>query len=305
MPFGCKSGSCQTCILKCLEGEPPSAGTSGLDQGMKADGCFMSCVTPATSVSRISLPGSNMPQWKAELKRRAMLSEDVLQLIFTTPEGFPFRPGRFVHLEMPDGLRRSYSIATRIPPGLAETEGSALDLEFHVRTIPGGKMSEKLQTLEPGHRVILHGPLGCCFYSASDQNQPILMVASGTGLAPLAAIATHAMAMGHTGRIALFHGAAIDSALYFVDEMRQMERDFQNFRYTPCARVSSRDDVSQGSPLDFALKAFPNLGGWRVYTCGHPDLVAATKRKAFIAGADLRYISADSFADQSTAAIAS
>lgn len=200
---------------------------------------------------------------------------------------------------MPDGLRRSYSIATRLAPGQMESDGDNLDIEFHVRLIPGGAMSERLRSLENGASVTLHGPLGACSYSATSLDQPILMIGSGTGLAPLVSIASHAVSVGHVGHIWLFHGASSPAGLYLGSELRAMERAVPSFHYVPCADISDDPNVLEGSPLTQALSRFPDLSGWRVYTCGHPALVNSARKQTFLSGASMAAISSDSFADQS------
>jgi NAD(P)H-flavin reductase len=81
-----------------------------------------------------------------------------------------------------------------------------------------------------------------------------------------------------------------------VDELRALARRFPNFSYAPClsgAEVPA--GYTAGRVHEAALRAIPNLKGWRVFLCGHPDMVGSTRKKAFLAGATLLEIHADAF----------
>src|SRR5205085_691623 len=132
-----------------------------------------------------------------------------------------------------DGLVRSYSLASlHSPPGLPA--GDTL-LELHVRKVTGGQMSKWLHDdVAVGEPLELRGPSGDCFYVAGRPVQPILLIGTGTGLAPLYAIARDALRHGHTGPIRLYHGGLDPSGLYHVDELRRLAATHSNFEYVPC-----------------------------------------------------------------------
>lgn len=127
---------------------------------------------------------------------------------------FAYEPGQFLTLLRGDGLARSYSIASQ-----PDDE----HLELHVRLVPGGAMSGWLASPEAlGAALQVRGPSGSCFYVKGRPEQPLLLAGTGTGLAPLWAIARAALAAGHTGPIRLFHGARSAAGLYFIDELSDL-----------------------------------------------------------------------------------
>ena len=112
------------------------------------------------------------------------------------PEGsFDYQPGQYVQLRRPDGLARSYSLASLPREGW---------LELHVRRVTDGRMSSWIfDELHVGGRLELRGPFGDCHYEPGRPEQPLLLAGLGTGLAPLYGIARDALESGHTGPVQL------------------------------------------------------------------------------------------------------
>lgn len=281
--YGCKSGSCQRCLVKAAEGNAPGAATRGLDATVVEGGGFLSCQAPAGSVPTI-IPADSAPRYDAVLIEHRWLSSTVLLLRWLV-QGLEAKPGQFVRLISPDGVIRSYSLVSC-------DEGV---IELHLRVIPDGAMSTRLRDARLGDRYTVEGPFGKCTYRAEYRNRPILLIGSGTGLAPLVGIARQALLDGHEGGLHLYHGSATSEGLYFREELAEIE----GLQVTSCAdQVTDLRDHT-GSPLALALQDHPSLTGWAVYLCGAPELVRAAQKKCFLAGADLQHIYADAFADQS------
>jgi NAD(P)H-flavin reductase len=105
-----------------------------------------------------------------------------------------------------------------------------------------------------------------------------------------------ALAQGHSGPIHLFHGSRDLNGLYFIDEMRELAAKFANFHYTSCLSGNeTKADHTRGRAHDIALASAESLSGWRVFLCGHPDMVSQTKKTAFMKGASMADIYADAF----------
>jgi NAD(P)H-flavin reductase len=123
-----------------------------------------------------------------------------------------------------------------------------------------------------------------------------MLIGTGSGLAPLYGIIRDALSQGHTGPIYLFHGSRDLNGLYLSAELRELMAHYANFNYIPCL---SGDDVpagyASGRAHDIAFAQIPNLKNWRIFLCGHPEMVRVTKRKAFLAGAAMKNIYADAF----------
>ncbi len=288
----CKIGACQTCLLRGKKETIPSYATEGLSEDLIEEGYFLSCKAPASEVEDVRFPSAEIGKaFPARIVGWRMLTEDVLHLTLRPDEPFAYLPGRFIRLEVA-GVSRSYSIAS----GPNRNE-----IDIHIRLIDGGAMSTALSDKSIlGSNVEIFGPFGACSYRASSKEQPLLLIGSGTGLAPLHGILLHALSEEHQGRIALYHGSSTPDRLYFQQVLTELAHAHRNFSYHPCAdQLQGFSSVREGSPLSIALQDHPDLTGWRVYTCGHPSLVKHTKRKAYIAGADLKHIHADAFEDQS------
>lgn len=288
---GCKAGACQSCVLRSCDAAPAD-GQIGLDESLIEQGAFLSCQVKARAiVSAEWLRDGQAQSLEGHLVDSRWASADVLIATFLVP-GWRADPGRFVRVHHPSGVWRPYSIAT---PAWEESDL----IKIHVRILPGGAMSQLLANAQQSDMYQFEGPLGQCKYRADSPNQPILLIGSGTGLAPLYGIATDALIKGHTGPIRLYLGGATSGHLYFRRELELLSERYANFSAIFCADEVSVQSDRLGSPLLAALSEHPKLDGYRVYLCGHPALVKAGQRKCYLGGASLRDIAADAFLDSS------
>jgi len=291
VPSSCRSGVCQTCTMKAVSGTPPAAAQEGLRDSLKEQGYFLACMCQPREDLEVALPDEIIaPLIDAQVIEKTELCPDVLRLRLEPAQSLLFRGGQFINLHHPDGAVRSYSIASA---SLGEDY-----LELHVRIIPGGKVSGWLAAkINTGDSVQIDGPHGDCYYQAPNLDQPLVLIGTGTGLAPLFAVVKDAFLQGHRGPIHLFHGGNKASDLYLVRQFQAYSEQHENFSYTACVMDESADSAcySIGSPAHVALAAHKDLKGYRIYLCGNPDMVRATKRKAFLAGASLSEIHTDPF----------
>lgn len=129
-----------------------------------------------------------------------------------------------------------------------------------------------------------------------DPEKPLLLIGTGSGLAPLYGIIQDALHQGHKGPISLFHGSSHPEGLYLADELQSLSARYDHCSYTPAvSRALSTTSATLGRANEIALSTHTRLSGWRVYLCGHPEMVHTTKKKAFLAGAAMREIHADPF----------
>lgn len=282
----CRAGACQSCMLRVASGDPGTAATVGLRPAQKEAGYFLSCVCrPADD---LVIAGGELPSVPAEIVAVDDLGAAVARVRLRALEDMPYRAGQYVQVIRDDGLTRAYSLAS--VPDL-----DAL-LELHVRVHPHGQMSRWLAAAAPGTRVRLRGPAGECFYTEGRPEQAILLVGTGTGLAPLVGVLRDALRRGHTGPLTLVHGARDPGGLYLVEAMQALAREHASVRYVRCALSGEPDDgLEIGDVVPLALRQLPTLKGARVFLCGGPDQVAALKRQSFLKGAALKDISADPF----------
>jgi NAD(P)H-flavin reductase/ferredoxin len=285
----CKVGSCQTCLIRSTDGTPPAASQTGLKDTQKAQNYFLACRCYPIEDMTLKLSDQSAFYTEGMIVTHNMLNRNTLLLRVLFNDAFEFHAGQFVNLQREDGLTRSYSIAN-IP------QASNI-LEFHIRRLTGGVFSEWLHDkVKVGDTINVSEPRGHCFYLPERSEQGLILVGTGTGLAPLEGILTSALKAGHCGVIHLFHGSRTVEDLYRIDEMRQLAAQYENFFYTPC--VSGRnvpEGFASGRANEVALAAFPNLKDWRVFLCGHPEMVNQMKWQAFMKGASMADIYTDAF----------
>jgi ferredoxin-NADP reductase len=298
LPSACRAGACHSCLLRAESGDPGEQGSRGLRPTMVASGYFLACQARPVSDLRVAAAGRDV-MTRAVLRARDWLSRDVLAVWLRPERPVTFRAGQHVTVDRGDGVVRVYSIANL--PAEAARDG----LELHVRVYPGGQMSEWLARAGPGTQVSIGTPAGECFYLPGDQAGPLLLAGTGTGIAPLLAIARDAVAAGHAGPVVMVHGAAEPSRLY-LGERRQADgrhpggrvpagrylAGLAGIRWRACAR-SRGEEIAEVAAAELAGLGDP--AGTRAYLCGGRGTVAGLRRALFLAGVPLAGICADEF----------
>ena len=288
LPYGCKNGACGSCKGRVLEGRieqgPHQAKALPHDEAVAGQALFC-CATAksdlvleARVVSAVGdIPIRKMPCRVAAIEQTGAPDVRILRLQLPANERLQYLAGQYVELILRDGTRRSYSMAC--PPHAAER------LELHVRHMNGGRFTDALfgQSEPPvKERDILRmeGPLGT-FFLREDSDKPIVMLASGTGFAPIKAIVEHVIEKSIRRPITLYWGGRRPRDLYMDALCRQWEATLPGFRYVPV--------VSDGLPEDgwpgrtgFVHRAlmqdYPDLSGHQVYACGAPIVVESAQK---------------------------
>lgn len=289
IPHGCKAGVCQSCMVQSLDAKPPAAAQEGLKDTLRSTGHFLACQCHPEQPMTLRLGKQGVRFAEGRVAISEALNRNTHLLIIKIDEADRYKAGQFVNLQRSDGLTRSYSIAN-----IPHASGT---LEFHIRRFPDGRFSTWVHDeLGIGDSILVSEPQGHCFYIPDRKEQGMLLIGTGTGLAPLAGILTDALAHGHAGPIRLFHGGSVHEDLYRIDEMRALAERHPNFSYTPC--VSSGDapaGFAQVRAHDAALAAHADLTDWRIFLCGHPDMVRTAQKQAYLKSARLADIYCDAF----------
>ncbi len=289
VPHGCRQGLCQACQMRSLDNSPPTSSQVGLKDTLQKQHYFLACLCHPEQDMTVALPNQQGASIEARVVSKQLLSPDIVQLILEYQSPFSFFAGQFVNLKRPDGLTRSYSIAN-IP--LAKNI-----LEFHIRRLPNGQFSSWVyDEVALDAQLSISEAQGACHYLPGRAEQPLMLVGTGSGLAPLYGIIADALAQDHSGPIHLFHGSRDINGLYFIDEMRKLAAEFDNFHYTPCLSGEDIDsEYLRGRADDLALSSTETLSGWRVFLCGHPEMINQAKKTAFMKGASINDIYTDAF----------
>ncbi len=289
IPASCRVGSCQTCLMCAISGTPPEQSQRGLKPTLVAQNYFKACSCYPETDLEVQLPNTALGKIDAQVVSLDALNDEIIGVRLRPASSFPYQAGQFINLYQDDSTVRSYSLAS--VPQLDDT------LWLHVRRVPNGVVSNWIANqLKTGDRVAISAAAGDCFYVAGQAAQNMLLIGTGSGLAPLYGIMRDALRQGHQGDIHLYHGSTQVSGLYLVEALRALAQAHPNFHYTPCVSDEAPPaDYRRGMVLDVVLKDLPDLKGFRVFLCGNPNMVKAAQQAAFFAGASLRDIFADPF----------
>ena len=287
--YACKQGTCHSCITRSIDCAPPEAAQKGLKDTQKLQNYFLACLCHPEQDMQLKLPDQSEIFSQGKVVVNEMLNHNTLLLKIECQDIQEYFAGQFVNLQRDDGLIRSYSIAN-VPQ-----QDSIL--EFHIRRLENGQFSEWLHDeIRIGDNIAVSEPQGHCFYIPERADEGLLLVGTGTGLAPLAGILEDALKQGHTGPVMLFHGSSTVEDLYRIDELREFAQKYANFSYFPC--VSGEhvpEEYIAGRADKVALAQMQEWKGWRVFLCGHPDMVSSMKMEAFMKGVAMGDIFTDAF----------
>jgi NAD(P)H-flavin reductase len=261
---------------------------AGLKDTQRAQRCFLSCRCFPNEDLTLARVDAGSRYHETTIHSIEALNDTIARVTVDCTETYTYFPGQFTNF-VHDGTIRSFSLAS--VPALHGRP------EFHVAHFPGGKMSGWIHTkARPGDTLTIMDALGSCFYVPGKPDQPLLLLGTGTGLAPLYGILRDALHQNHEGPIHLFHGGLTKDRLYLVDNLQSLQANHANFQYYPCVLEGSGEGgIFTGNIDETVFEHIPELKGWRVFLCGDPLLVRAMQRKCFMAGAALADIAADAF----------
>jgi CDP-4-dehydro-6-deoxyglucose reductase len=294
LPYGCKDGACGSCKCKMLSGQVQHGNhqSKALSPEEEAKGYVLTCCATARSdvvlesrqvVDVGQFPVRKMPARVLSLER---VSHDVMQLRLQLPanESFPFHAGQYLDVLLRDGSRRSYSMANA-PHAL----GTPPAVELHIRHLPGGLFTDQVfSTLKLKDILRIEAPQGS-FFLREDSDKPIVLLASGTGFAPLKAILEHMQAKGIQRPATLYWGGRRPGDLYLDDWVQAQLKLMPTLSYVPVISEALAEDAWSGRTgfVHLAvLQDLPDLSGHEVYACGVPVMVESARRD-FIAQAGL------------------
>lgn len=283
IPYGCRNGACGACKSKVVAGSvdnsnaPPHVLTG---EDLAAGLTLTCCAKPLSDVtlevrevaSQQDIPVRNMPARVQELRR---VAEDVIIMKIKLPasERLQFIAGQYIEFLLPDGKRRAFSLAN------APHEDELLEL--HLRLVPGGAFTEHVfSALKERDILRFEGPLGS-FHLHEDSDRPLIMVAGGTGFAPIKALVEHALHSHVRRPMAIYWGARNRAGLYLPDLPQQWADQHPHVTYVPVLSDPDPTDAWTGRTglVHLAvLDDVKDLSSFQAYVCGAPVMVEAALR---------------------------
>jgi CDP-4-dehydro-6-deoxyglucose reductase len=287
MPYSCRMGTCTTCRGKILEGEVDFGDVhpSYLTNEQKAARLALLCQAKAKSdlVLEVNeLPRLTPPKlFRGMVRGCSKLARDVAIMDLRLPlhQNFMFAAGQYIDVLLPDGRRRSYSIAN--PPA----PQGVIDVQFHIRHMPGGAFTDLIfeRGLKEREMLQCKGPLGT-FFLRDESDKPIVFLASGTGYAPIRSIVLDLFRRGVERSVVLYWGARTKQDLYMLDEPQTWSGKHSTFKFVPVlSEALSEDDWTgrTGFVHHAVMEDLSDLSAYQVYACGVPVMVNAA-RKDFV-----------------------
>ena len=290
LPYGCKDGACGSCKCQKLEGEvvhgPHQA--KALSEAEAQAGWVLTCCGVAQSnvvlesrqvTDESAFPIKKMPVRVAALEKK---SPDVMQVRLQLPanDTFRYHAGQYIEFILRDGARRAYSMANA-----PHTQAQSPGVELHIRHMPGGRFTDHVfGALKEKDILRVEGPYGS-FFLREDVDKPFILLASGTGFAPLKALIEHLQFLGSTRPATLYWGGRRPQDLYPDSWVRERLADMPHLRYVPVVSDALPEDGWSGRTgfvHQAVLDDFADLSGHQVYACGAP-IVVESARAAYTA----------------------
>lgn len=301
LPYGCRNGSCGSCKGDILSGSVDYGdyAASALSEAEKAAGkALFCCARPLSDLSiacrEISvdvIPPRILP---ARVERKEQLAPDVMALFLKLPSGeqLKFMAGQYLEILLKDGKRRAFS--------LANAPHANTLLELHLRLIPGGQFTEYVFNEMPDKAILrLEAPFGS-FFLREDTTKPIIMVAGGTGFAPIKGMIEHMLHNNIKRPVSLYWGAHARQDLYMTALAEAWAAEHPHIQYIPVLSDPLEADQWQGRTGfvhqavldDFAQTG---LAEHEVYCCGAPAMVAVAHADFVAAGLSDEAFFSDAF----------
>ncbi len=274
LPYSCRAGVCRTCRGTIREGKVDYGAVHAtyLPESDKAKGLALLCqAKPLTDlvVEVREVQGVRPRIIPCRVERLEKPAPDVAVIGLRLPmnENFRFLAGQYIDFLLKDGKRRSFSLATRPDPA------GVTALETHVRHTPGGVFTDHVfGKLKVRDLLRFEGPLGS-FYLREDSSKPIVMLASGTGFAPIKAICEYALEKKIARPITLYWGGRLKRDLYMLEAASA----WPHVKFVPVLS-DEKWEGRTGFVHRAVMEDFPDMSGVQVYACGAPIVVESARR---------------------------
>jgi CDP-4-dehydro-6-deoxyglucose reductase len=284
LPYGCKDGACGSCKSKLLEGRVIHGvhQSKALSAEEEAAGWILTCQAAPQSdvvVEARTVPGAGEYAIRKMPTRVTSISKPapdvaILQMQLPANDKLQYHAGQYVEFILRDGARRSYSMANA-----PHTQDDKPGIELHLRHLPGGKFTDHVFSAMKEKDILrMEGPFGSFFLRESDK--PMILLASGTGFAPIKAIIEHLRHTQSERHAELYWGCRSKADLYLHDWALEAAAGMPNLKYIPVLSEPKPEDAWSGRTgfvHQVVMHDHPNLMNHQVYACGAPIMVESAK----------------------------
>ena len=285
LPYGCRNGMCGSCAGTLVNGAVSYPDDLGDSMEGRPDNQCLTC--QARAASDLTLQIHEVSSEK-EIEVRTLpcrvdeveqLCHDVMRIYLTLPEGqrLQYLAGQYLDFLLEDGRRRAFSIAN--------APHNDQRIELHIRHVPGGEFTDYVfNGMKKGSIHSIHAPLGG-FYLHEDSSRPLIMMAGGTGFAPLKGIVEHAFHIGLKNPIHFYWGVRSEQDLYLPELPAEWAERHPEFRFIPVLSEPGEEwRGRQGWVHEAVVADHPDMSGFDLYMSGPPPMVYAGKEAFLNAG---------------------
>ncbi|MFN3008327.1 benzoate 1,2-dioxygenase electron transfer component BenC [Mycolicibacterium wolinskyi] len=285
IPLDCRDGACGTCKAHCESGSYD--GGIYIDDALPADEAEAGYVLPCSMKPRsdlvLQIAGTSdvaktqAATYTGTLVELTRLSPTIVRFAVEIPNRseLAFLPGQYVNVAVPGtDVHRSYSFAN------APHEPR---LTFLVKLTEGGAMSDYLsRRAAVGDTLTFTGPNGSFFLR--EAKRPVLMLAGGTGLAPILSMLRKMAADGSRRKAHLIYGAKTDDDVVALDELREIASQVPGFTWDHCVSDPQTRAANQGRVMTLIEPAQLYDGDVAIYLCGPPAMVESVRKHVTATG---------------------
>ncbi|OCX95494.1 MAG: hypothetical protein BFD77_07405 [Pseudomonas sp. CO183] len=277
VPYSCRAGSCHACLVRCVDGEPNDLQPDLLSPEQRAAGWRLACQCRIVGDLGVQVFDPCRDGQAARVESVQWLSSNVLRLRLVPERPLRYRAGQHLLLWTATGIARPYS--------LASLPGDDPWLEFHLDCSRPGAFCDIARQLRPDDALQLgdlHG--GALHYEPDWSERPLLLLAAGTGLAPLWGLLRESLRHGHSGPIRLLHVG--NDGHYLREPLQELASRHANLQL----------EWIDAGERDRALGALRPVARQEIaLLCGGSAFVEACARQLFLAGLPRGQIFSDAF----------
>ena len=296
-PYGCQNGFCGKCKAVVLNGEikyngdvPPAITEEDLEANMA-----LLCQCRATSDLYINvdelddLANIEVRSLPCKVEQINRLNHDVIQIMLKIPgaQSLQYLAGQYLDLEHSDFEPRAFSIAN------APTNSNFIEL--HVRLVEDGQFTNFIFNRLTEKTILrIEGPKGD-FFLREESDKPAILIAGGTGFAPIKAIVEHLIAIESQRKVHIYWGVRAEEDIY-SNLPAEWANEFETISYVPVlSEANGAWQGEKGFVHEAVAQDFADLSDYEVYACGPPVMVKAAASGCLERGLSKKNFYSDAF----------